>query len=145
MKRSGHILAVTALILSILWSISAYPVAAGVGPGTVCVVRVEATGEMLTVFVNDRRFFDIAVAVDRDNVSNMPIRCEDLTNLALAVANQEPFNIRFSIGVFTNKGEPLCTRPRDPDKSFFLGVNGATTIFRSAIQTCVFRWYVPPG
>jgi len=125
MKPSGWVFVITVMSLSLLWSMSAYSFAEGVGPGTICVVQVMANGETLAIFVNDRTGFDIAVLVPRDNVANVPVRCEDLMDLAAGMTNQEAFPVSLKLRVYTNNGGLICNRPRNSANSFTLGVNEA--------------------
>ena len=111
------VIAVTALSMSLLWSVSAY--AQDEGPGTVCILQVSATGDVMAIVVDDTRDLDIAVLAGRDNVTNVPIKCEDLDRIGLAVANQEAFQVTFNTSVYTNKGELKCTKG-----PFNLEVNG---------------------
>jgi hypothetical protein len=97
-----------ALSLSILWSGSAY--AQEEGPGTVCVLQLAATGEVVAIVVDDTQNVDIAVVVARDNITNLPIRCQDLDRLGVAVANQESFKVTFTTTIYTNQGEEKCSK-----------------------------------
>jgi hypothetical protein len=84
----------TALSMSLLWSVSVK--AQDEGPGTVCVLQVSATGDVTTMVVDDTRDIDIAVPPGRDNVTNIPVKCEDIDRIGLAVANQEAFQVTFN-------------------------------------------------
>jgi hypothetical protein len=97
-----------ALSLSILWSGSAY--AQEEGPGTVCVLQLAATGEVVAIVVDDTQNVDIAVVVARDNITNLPIRCQDLDRLGVAVANQEPFRVTLTTTIYDNQGVVKCTK-----------------------------------
>jgi hypothetical protein len=96
--------------LIVVGPISAY--AQEEGPGTVCIVQVQATGEVLTTVVDDTFDIDLAVVVPRDNLTNIPVRCQDIARerLGLGAANQEPFEVSLNVRVYTNKGELVCTR-----------------------------------
>jgi hypothetical protein len=124
MTKSKHIVAfrtwvivVTALSMSLLGSMNAY--AQDEGPGTVCVLQISATGEVMAMVVDDSRDIDIAVSAGRDNVTNVPIKCEDIDRIGLAVANQEPFLVTFTTSIYTNKGVLTCAKG-----PFNLQVNG---------------------
>jgi hypothetical protein len=134
MTKSKHIMVlrtwvivVTALSMSLLWSVTAN--AQDEGPGTVCILQVSATGDVTTVIVDDTRDIDIAVPAGRDNVTNVPIKCEDLDRIGIAVANQEPFIVTFTTSIYTNKGEPKCTKG-----PFNLQVNGGRGV---SFQECL--------
>jgi hypothetical protein len=123
------ILVVTAFSLTLLWSVSAY--AQEEGPGTVCILQLEGTGDLLATIVDDTQHINLAILVPRDNVSNVPVRCQDiaLERLGAAVANQEAFDISFSARVLNNKGELQCTRG-----PFTLKTNGGRGI---AFKDCL--------
>jgi hypothetical protein len=113
------VLALVAFSLSLAWSMGAY--AQEEGPGTVCILQVEATGEIFTTIVDDTLDIDLAVLVPRDNVSNIPVRCQEIAQerMGAAVANQEPFDISVLVRGFNNQGELQCTRG-----PYTLAVNG---------------------
>ena len=106
-----------AISVSLLWSASVY--AQEEGPGTVCVLQVSATGEVMAVVVDDTQDIDIAVTVPRDNVTNLPIRCTDIARLGIAAANQEPFKVKLNTTIYNNQGKVICTKG-----PFNLPVNG---------------------
>jgi hypothetical protein len=120
---------VTAFSLVLLWSVSAY--AQEEGPGTVCILQLQASGEILATVVDDTQHINLAVLVPRDNVSNVPVRCQDiaLDRLGAAVANQESFDIAVTARVLNNKGELQCTRG-----PFTLKINGGRGI---AFKDCL--------
>ncbi len=104
----GGIVALAAFSLSLLWPTDAY--AQTEGAGTVCVLQVIASGNVMAVIVDDTRDIDLAVLVPPDNVANLPIRCVDLDRIGLAVANQEAFQVSFSAHVYTNQGVLTCSK-----------------------------------
>ena len=89
------------------------------GPGTVCVLQIAATGDVMAVAVDDVDDIDMAVLVPRDNITNLPIRCVDLGRLGIAVANQESFEVQVNTIIYNNKGEVKCGKG-----SFNLPPNG---------------------
>jgi hypothetical protein len=101
------------------------------GPQTVCIIQVQASGEVLTTVVDDTFDIDLAVVVPPDNRTNIPVRCQDIARerLGLATANQEPDEVVLNVRVFTNKGELLCTRG-----PFTLNVNGGRGV---AFDNCL--------
>jgi len=111
------VIVVTALSMSLLWSVNTN--AQDEGPGTVCILQVSATGDVTTTIVDDTRDIDIAVPTGRDNVTNVPIKCEDIDRIGIAVANQESFQVTFNTSLYSNKGDPICTKG-----PFNLEVNG---------------------
>jgi hypothetical protein len=110
MMLRGWAAVIIAFGLMVVGPISAY--AQEEGPGTVCIVQVQASGEVLTTVVDDTFDIDVAVVVPRDNFTNLPVRCQDIAQerLGLAAANQEPFEVSLNVRVYTNKGELVCTR-----------------------------------
>jgi hypothetical protein len=93
------ILVLAAFSLSLLGSVRAYAQdepPGEEGPGTICVLQLSATGDVMATVVDDTQDIDIAIVVPRDNVTNLPIRCMDLARLGVAAANQEPFNVKFN-------------------------------------------------
>jgi hypothetical protein len=73
----------------------------------------------MAIVVDDTRDIDFAVLAGPNNVTNVPIKCEDLDRLGLAVANQEAFLVTLTTTVYTNKGDLKCTKG-----PFNLQVNG---------------------
>jgi hypothetical protein len=76
----------------------------------VCVVQIRASGAVMNVFGDDPTDLDIAVLVPPENATNVPVSCQALTSLGLAVANQEAFPVNLQITVFTHQGTWLCSR-----------------------------------
>jgi len=101
------------------------------GPRTVCIVQVQATGEVLTTVVDDTLDIDVAVVVPPNNLTNIPVRCQDIEEerLGLAAANQESFEVTLNVKVYTNKGVPICSRG-----PFTLDVNGGRGV---AFDNCL--------
>jgi uncharacterized delta-60 repeat protein len=87
----------------------------------VCVVQILAGGEVVGVLRHNR--FNIAVLVPGDNHLNVPVRCQDLEALALAMANQEPFAVNAHVTVFSQDGAALCSRG-----PFTLGEHGGREV-----------------
>jgi hypothetical protein len=89
---------------------AAVPDAATSSPPQVCVVQIMASGAVLSAFANHPTDPTLAILVPTDTATNVPVSCQDLTSLGLAVANQEASPVRVQIRVFTHQGTPLCTR-----------------------------------
>lgn len=104
----GAIVMLAAFSLSLLGPASVH--AQFEGPGTICVLQVFATGNVMAMLVDDTRRINTAVLVPHDNVTNFPIRCMDLDRLGLGVANQEAFQVSFNAHIYTNKGELQCSK-----------------------------------
>jgi hypothetical protein len=81
-----------------------------IGPGTVCIVQLAASGEVLGMLVNHPTNFTLAVAIPSAQRTNVPVPCQDVEEVALAAANQEAFAVSVSVEVFTHQGASLCTR-----------------------------------
>jgi hypothetical protein len=91
-------------------NVTAVSDAATSSPPRVCVVQIMASGEVMSVFADDPTHPDITVLVPPENATNVPVSCQDLTSLGLAVANQEAFPVNLRITVFTHQGTLLCSR-----------------------------------
>lgn len=104
-------------------NVTAVSDAATSSPPWVCVVQIMASGEVMSVFADDPTHPDITVLVPPENVTNVPVSCQDLTSLGLAVANQEAFPVNLQITVFTHQGILLCSRG-----PFTLSENGARMV-----------------
>jgi hypothetical protein len=76
----------------------------------VCVVQIMASGAVLSGFVNNPTDPTVAVLVPPATTTNVPVSCQDLTNIGLGVANQEASPVSVQIKVFTHQGASLCTR-----------------------------------
>ena len=83
---------------------------ATLSPPQVCVVQIMASGEVLSAFAKNPTHPTLAVLVPTDTATNVPVSCQDLTSIGLAVANQEASPVSVEIGVFTHQGTALCTR-----------------------------------
>src|SRR5262245_1375736 len=99
------------LTLSMLWSLS-WPLAASAdNPGGICVLKISSKSQkVLNVVVNEPHNFNIAIPSPIDKVVNIPILCDGLQTLALAVANQKANKTQVTAQVFTNEGTLLCTK-----------------------------------
>jgi hypothetical protein len=111
MERNRCIKELTILGVIILAAISIPSGASGDGPGTVCVLQIQTTGPVLGVLVNQPTDFTLAVLVpeDPDKVTNVPVTCDILGTMALAVANQKNSRVTVTTQVFSNQGELVCS------------------------------------
>ena len=107
---SRWMIVITVLSLSMLWSMSVPPVASAAGPGDVCVVGIEAGGDVLAIFTDVPVNFNIAVLVPPDKTTNVPVACDGLGTLGLGVANQANRNVLVSVLVFDHKGVLFCVK-----------------------------------
>ena len=114
---------ITGVSLSLLWSFGIPAVMSAQGPGTICVLKVAADGNLLGILADAPQNFNIVVSLPLDRNINVPIICEGLGSLALAVANNEAHPTTFSTQVFTHDGVPICVKG-----NFEVPVNGATGV-----------------
>jgi hypothetical protein len=100
---------ITALSLGMMGSLTVPFVANAIGPGTVCVLQIGAAGgEVFSVFVDRPESFKIAVLVAANKNVNVPITCDGIDTLSVAVANQKDFWTEVTALLFTNEGELSC-------------------------------------
>jgi hypothetical protein len=90
---------------------------------SVCIVQLTASGEVLGMLVNHPTDFTLAVLVPSAQRTNVPVPCQNLEEVALAVANQEAVVVSVSVEVLTHQGASLCTRG-----PFILNENGASEV-----------------
>jgi hypothetical protein len=110
-SRSRWIAVPTVVILSMLWSLSWPWAASADNPGAICVLKIASNKhKVLGVVVNEPQNFNIAIATPIDTAVNIPILCDGLETLALAVTNQNADNTRITAQVFTNDGTLLCSK-----------------------------------
>jgi hypothetical protein len=114
---------IAAVSLTMLCSMGTFSVSSAQAPDAVCVLRLVAEGEVLGVLVDVPQNFNIAVALPSDKDVNVPVPCDQLNTLGLAVTNQKNTNVNFAVQVFTHQGNPICTKG-----PFLLPVNGGTGV-----------------
>ena len=76
----------------------------------VCLVQLAASGQVLGTLVNQPSAFTLALLVPSAPRTTVPVSCQALEALALAVANQHAGAVEVSVEVFTHQGTSLCTR-----------------------------------
>jgi hypothetical protein len=109
MLRNKWLVIITALSLGMMGSLTMPFVANAIGPGTVCVLQFGAAGgEVLGVLVDQPQNFNIAVLTAADKNVNVPITCDSLDTLSVAVANQKNSWTEVTALLFTNDGELSC-------------------------------------
>jgi hypothetical protein len=123
MKQRLWVVVITVVSLSLLCSLSVPSVARAQQPGNICVLHITSNGNVLGVLVNAPQDFSIAVLIPSTKSTNVPVVCDLLSTIALAVANQEQHNTTVSLQVFTHDGALLCNL--DP---FTLPVNGGRAV-----------------
>ena len=96
--------------LSFLWSLGMPSVISAQAPGSICVLKIAADGGLFNTIVDVPQNFNIAVSLPLRRAVNVPILCESLGSLALAVANNEPYPTTFNTQVFTNHGVSICVK-----------------------------------
>jgi hypothetical protein len=92
-------------------------------PGAVCVLRLIAEGEVLGVLVDAPQSFNVAVLIPSEKNVNVPVLCDQLSTMGLAVTNQKSTNVNFAVQVLTHQGNPICTKG-----PYLLPVNGGTGV-----------------
>jgi hypothetical protein len=100
-----------------------FSISSAQAPGAVCVLRLIAEGDVLGVLVDVPQNSNIAVLIPTDRDVNVPVLCEQLSTVGLAVTNQKNTNVNFAVQVLTNQGNPICTKG-----PFLLPVNGGTGV-----------------
>jgi hypothetical protein len=101
---------VTVVSLSLLWSFGMPAVISAQGSSAICVLKIAANGSLLGILTDAPQDFNIAVSLPLDRTVNVPILCESLGSLALAVANNEAYPTTFSTQIFTHDGVSICVK-----------------------------------
>jgi hypothetical protein len=122
-RQRGWVLVLMLVSVSLLWSLSVPAVTHADTAGAICILQVLSTGRVLSVLVDQPQNINIAVLVGEDREFNVPVLCDSLKSLSLALANQENHSVDFSTQVFTNKGKLTCFKDGFP-----IAVNGAIGI-----------------
>jgi hypothetical protein len=112
---------ITVVGLGLLGLHAVSPMAEAQAPGAVCVLRLVADNEILGIVVDTPENFNIAVALPLDKNINVPIPCDRLGSLALAVSNQKNNNVNVVAQVFSHDGILICSKG-----PVLLAVNGGT-------------------
>ena len=116
----GRCMGVIAVVsLSLLWSHGVPSVARAQEAGNICVLQIAANGKVLSTLVDTPQNFSVAVLVPEAQKANVPVPCDLLNALGLAVANQEAHETTVNVQVFTNEGVSICVKG-----GFTLPVNG---------------------
>jgi hypothetical protein len=127
--RSRLVVVIIVFGMSVLGAIGIPSVAAQTGPGTVCVLQITADGAVLSILADQPEGFHTAVLVPESKSVNVPVTCESLETLALAVANQINRRVTVTTQVFNNRGELICFKG-----SFGVAKNGARGVVFSGCQ-----------
>jgi hypothetical protein len=122
-ERLHHrrLVVIAGVVLSLLWSMSMVSVSSAQAPGALCVLKIDATGRLVGILVDQPVSFNSAMLLPEFRSIRAPVLCSGLSSLALAVANQEAHNTAFSVELFTHEGESFCFKD-----GFRLQVNGGT-------------------
>jgi hypothetical protein len=123
MMSSRWMRIIASVSLITLCLMGTFSIASAQAPGVVCVLRLVAEGEVLGVLVDAPQNSNTAVLLPADKDVNVPVLCDQLSTLGLAVTNQKNTNVNFAVQVFTNQGSPICTKG-----PFLLQVNGGTGV-----------------
>ncbi len=119
MKHRLWMMVITMVSLSLLWSLSVPSVARAQQSSDICVVQIAAQGKVIGIFANTPQNFTIAVLVPTFQKANVPVPCDLLSTLSLAVANQEAHDTTVNLQVFTHDGVSICVKD-----GFTVPVNG---------------------
>ena len=129
MRKKGNTMQYTCSVvisvvsLSLLWSHGVPSVARAQEAGNICVLQIVAEGEVLSIVADAPDNFNVAVLVPPDKSTNIPVTCDLLNTLSLAVSNQKNNNINVAVQAFTNDGVLICAKG-----PFLLPVNGGRGI-----------------
>jgi hypothetical protein len=118
-RQHGWVGVLTLASLSLLWLLCTPAVVSADDPGAVCILQVLPTGRVLSVLVNRPQNFNIAVLVGQYRSITVPVLCDSLNSLTLALANQENHSVDFSVQIFTHTGDITCFKD-----GFSIDVNG---------------------
>jgi hypothetical protein len=121
MSQRGWTVVIAVVGLSLLWSLAVPSTARAQGPGAVCVLKLVADNEVLGVLVDAPQNFSTAIPLPLDTNVNVPIPCDRLASLALAVSNQIGSNVNVAAQVFTHNGVLICSKG-----PILVPVNGGT-------------------
>src|SRR5262249_35964016 len=119
MEHRLRMIVITVVSLSLLWSFSVPSMARAQQPSNICVLQIAANGKVLGIFTNSPQNFSIAVLVPNFQQVNVPVVCDLLSTLSLAVANQEADDTTVNLQVFTHDGVSICVKD-----GFTIPVNG---------------------
>ena len=113
------VLMLTALSLSMLWSVGGPSVESAEEPGALCVLNVVAEGKVLSIMVNQPQDFNVALMLPISTDVSAPVPCDDVKSLAVAVANQTNTNVNVAMQILAHDGTLICSKG-----PFVLAVNG---------------------
>jgi hypothetical protein len=111
---------ITVVSLSLLWLFGMPAVTSAQQPGAICVLKIATDGRVFSILVDTPLNFNAALTLPLSKSVNVPILCESLGSLALAVANNEAHPTTLNTQVFTHDGVSFCVKG-----SFKVPVNGA--------------------
>jgi hypothetical protein len=111
MRRYRWWLIVLIFGLSLLGSMSLPAVTTAQTAGAICTIRVFGNGDLMAVFSTPPTNFGVAALVPTDKDLVMPVLCDDLGNIGLAVGSQEKNKeITFTARVFDHDGIMFCLK-----------------------------------
>jgi hypothetical protein len=111
-RRHSHWMITTMVLgLTLLWSFGGPWIASADDPGAICVLRISSqSSKVLSVLVNEPQNFNVAVPTPISKNVNVPIQCDGLETLAVAVANQNADTEQVTVRVFTHDGTLFCSK-----------------------------------
>jgi hypothetical protein len=101
-------LALAVVTLNLLGSLGTPGLTTADQPSDVCVLNISADGSFLGILIDAPTNFTIAVQLPLERNIDVPIPCDKLNSVALAVANQEAHPTTFSTQVFGHDGTSMC-------------------------------------
>ena len=122
-RQYGRVAMLTLASLSLLWSLATPSIVNADDPGAVCILQILPSGRVMSVLVNRPQNFNIAILFGKYRSSSVPVPCESLNSLTLALANQESHSVDLSVQIFTHTGDLTCFKD-----GFSMEVNGATAV-----------------
>ena len=128
-KHRLWMIVITAVSSSLLWSLAVPTVARADCPGCICTLKITADGNVVSTLANKPVGFTTVVLVPPSEDVSLPILCDSLGSLALAVANQADQAVAVNLEIFSNEGQPICTK-----QPFSLPVNGGRGVTFSDCQ-----------
>jgi len=106
--RYGWLALVAVLSLGIMLAAGPGEAQTPPGPRTLCTLHITAIeGNLLSIVTNDAAKFTIAVLVSPAESATVPVRCLDVDELGVAVANQEGTLVTVEVKVLDNQGVDL--------------------------------------
>jgi len=119
-RRRRWIVMAVVLSLIVVGSFGGFSVVSAQNPGAICVVQIASSGgKVLSTLVNQPQDFNIAIALPIGTNVSVPVSCDSVNALGLAVANQVNVNVNVAARIFAHDGTLICSKG-----PFVVAVNG---------------------